>query len=220
MGRQNVPATKQTGKEEYTVKEGDCILSIATEHGLFWETVWNDPKNKELKDLRKDPNVLMPGDKVYVPELRPQEISVGTDVKHGFRRKGTPGMLRLQLKDDDEPRENAAYTLVIDGIIIEGNTDSDGYIKQRIPGNAKRAKLLLNDGGEEYEIRLGGIDPIDSASGVQERLRNLGFDCPSTGIFDAGTTMAIRKFQRARKLKEDGTMDDDTKAALLNAHGS
>ena len=48
------------------VMQGDSISSLAMQAGLSWETVWHDVKNAELKALRKNPNVLMPGDMVFL----------------------------------------------------------------------------------------------------------------------------------------------------------
>ncbi len=34
---------------------------------VSWQTVWNAPQNKKLRDTRKDPKKIRPGDKVWVP---------------------------------------------------------------------------------------------------------------------------------------------------------
>ena len=79
----------------YTVKQGDCISSIAQKHGLFWDKVWNHPKNANLQERRKDPNVLSPGDVVFVPDKDEKEESGATEQRHRFKRKGVPEKLRI-----------------------------------------------------------------------------------------------------------------------------
>ncbi|MGC9973362.1 MAG: LysM domain-containing protein [Bryobacteraceae bacterium] len=46
----------------HVVKQGDCMSSIADQYGFFWETLWNHERNAQLKERRKNPNVLMAGD--------------------------------------------------------------------------------------------------------------------------------------------------------------
>ena len=55
---------------EHMVVAGDCILSIAEENGFQWKTIWNHAANSKLKADRGDPNVLFPGDVVFVPDKR------------------------------------------------------------------------------------------------------------------------------------------------------
>ena len=80
----------------YVVKPGDCMASIAVEHNFLWETLWNLPENAALKDSRQDPYVLLPGDQVFIPELRPKEVPRATD---NFTRKGVRECLRIVITD-------------------------------------------------------------------------------------------------------------------------
>ena len=82
---------------EYEVQNGDCISSIAFNHGFFWETLWNDGSNSELKSKRKDPNILREGDVVHIPDLTLKEESGATEKCHSFKLKGVPAKLKLKL---------------------------------------------------------------------------------------------------------------------------
>lgn len=81
---------------KHTVRDGDCILSLAEEHGLFWQTVWDHPENAQLKRERKSPNIIYPGDQVFIPERRRKEIGAATEKCHRFEKKGTPAKLHLR----------------------------------------------------------------------------------------------------------------------------
>jgi hypothetical protein len=91
---------QQGASTSYTVREGDCINSIAYDHGLFWETVWNDSGNSALKDKRQNPDHLLPGDQLVVPAKRLHEIDGATEQKHRFRRKGVPVELVIRILKD------------------------------------------------------------------------------------------------------------------------
>lgn len=205
----------------YVVKEGDCISSIAFENGFFEETIWNHPNNAQLKQKRKDPNILMPGDVVHVPDIRVKEVSEPTNQVHKFNLKGVPAKLSLRLLFDGEPRRNESYTLDIDGKVMTGATDSDGNLKVSIPPNAKRGKLVIGTGDRqmEYNLRLGRLDPVDEVTGVQVRLRNLGFDCGHiNGILDEETKQALQAFQITAGLPATGEIDAATKNKLQQTH--
>lgn len=205
---------------EHTVGQGDCIFSIAQKHGLFWQTIWNHPNNAELKGKRKDPNVLYPGDVVFIPDKERKQESGATEQRHRFRLKGVPAKLRLRIMDDDEPRANESYVLVIDGDLFSGTTDADGRLEHPMPPDAKRAKLILGETQDELYLNLGHIDPIDEIAGVQIRLNNLGFDCGKLdGILGPETETALRKFQKKYDLTESGKADQATRQKLLEVHG-
>jgi len=206
----------------YKVKQGDCLSSIALKHGVFWEMVWNHPKNASLKERRKDPNILYPGDIVFIPKKEEKQESGATEKKHRFRRKGIPAKLRLRLlDDDDQPLSSKQYILDIDGKLLSGSTDSKGMLEHSIPPDAKKGRLILVENQDEYLLDLGDVDPIDEVSGIQGRLNNLGFNGgPVDGVLGPRTKAAIKEFQRKHKLKETGEVDEATRKKLIEVHGS
>ena len=52
----------------HRVQPGECLVSISESYGFFWETLWSHPENETLRNRRRDPTVLLPGDEVFVPE--------------------------------------------------------------------------------------------------------------------------------------------------------
>ena len=204
--------------EEYKVRQGDSISSIAYEHGLFPDTVWDDQKNNELKHQRKNPNVLMPGDIVHLREQEEKEESCATEQKHKFRRKGVPAKLEIQLMEDDEPRANLEYTLELDGHLIKGKTNGDGKIKHDLSPGIKKAIIHIGE-TEQIPVYIGQIDPVTEITGVQDRLNNLGFSCPESGQLDEDTKAAIRAFQQEHDMDVTGEPDKKTQDKLQEIHG-
>jgi hypothetical protein len=70
--------TGPLGSGAYIVQEGDCFLSIAYQHGFFWETLWNLPANAELRNTRQDPGQLLVGDRVMVPDRQIKQVPTRT----------------------------------------------------------------------------------------------------------------------------------------------
>jgi len=205
----------------YSVKQGDCISSIAYEHGFFPDTIWNHPNNEELKKKREDPNVLMPGDIVFIPDKRIKELSEPTNNVHKFRCKNTPEKFKLQLMLDKSPRAGEEYELDVDGLKFPGKTDAEGKLQHSIPPDAKHGTLKLVSSGETYQLQLGHLNPSDEITGAQGRLRNLGlYFGPLDGQMSAALEVAILEYQLLKDLELDGELNEETKAALKQDHGS
>ena len=209
------------GSGSYEVQQGDCISSIATAHGFFWETLWNHAENAELKRKRVDPNVLLEGDRVHIPELTIKEESRATEKRHRFRKKGEPAKLRLRLLDaQNRPRANLRYRLLIEGSWKEGTTDGDGKLEHPIPPTARQAVLEIRGEGS-LPLDLGGLDPVESISGVQQRLRNLGYDCGAgEGEWNEESQGAMKRFQESQGLTVTGDPDQASRDKLVQVHGS
>jgi len=205
---------------EYIVKQGDCLSSIGHKYGIFWEKIWNHPKNAKLRAKRQDPNIIYPGDVIFIPDKEEKEESATTEQRHRFRVKGVPAILRLQFKNGDKPRANEPYTLEIDGNLFSGRTDKEGRISHPIPPNAKKGKVLLGEHKEEYILELGHLDPIEEVSGVQARLNNLGFDCGKIdGKLGPKTEASLKEFQKQYGLVVTGKMDEQTINKLKQVYG-
>src|SRR5256885_13399726 len=96
----------------YTAQLGDCVSSVAFEHGFFPDTVWQHGENRELKELRGDPYVLCEGDVIFVPDVRVKKVSLATGKQHTFKRKGVPEVLRIRFVDaEGKPRAGVKYRL-------------------------------------------------------------------------------------------------------------
>jgi len=207
----------------YVVKQGDCMASIACQTGFLWQTLWDLPENANLKNLRQDPYVLLPGDVVVIPEIRQRSESRPTDATHQFVRKGVPEILHLVITDDeDQPVANTSYVLEVDGKRVEGQTDGAGAIKQPIAPNARAGHLTVGEGDQqrEYQLSLGCVDPIDTLSGLQGRLFNLGYyDGPVDGKMNAQLRTALMLLQNKYSIPLSGDGDDATKAKLQELFG-
>ena len=207
------------GDGNYVVRPGDCLTKIAGAFGFDWQTLWNLPENCELKQKRKDPNVLFPGDRIFVPDLRLRHHDSATNKRHTFRRKGVPAKLRLRFLEDGDPRELEPYLLNVDGDVRKGTLSQDGHLEEWIPTNADSVQITLGD-DDPITINLGTVDPITKVSGVQGRLSNLGFDPgPIDNKMGPKTRRAIRKFQNQHDLEITGELDEDTRKTLVEVHG-
>jgi hypothetical protein len=216
-------SVRSVGGGHYEVEQGECIKSIAYDHGLFWETLWNRSENAQLKQKREDPSVLFPGDVVFIPDRKEKSESGQTDRRHRFRRRGVPASTGLQLICNGEPLPNKDYWLEIDGELSTGITDGEGRLVHTIPPNARRGRVTVRMGKDEaeFDIVLGEVDPRTEISGVQQRLRNLGWDnVPLDGELGPDTLDAIREFQEDRGLEITGELDPPTLERLRKEHGA
>lgn len=205
-----------------TLRQGECLSTIAIARGFDPETVWQHGNNADLRELRQDPNALLPGDSLFVPEIEEKRAPAPTDTLTTFKLTVGPIRLRVRLTRHGEPRADEPYELDLDdGVKLSGSTDGDGWIDQPISITAKSAKLSLREGKEVHALRLGHLDPHDEPTGVQARLRGLGFYFGKVdGEIGPKTQAALRRFQKAQGSSVTGELDDATRSSLRDVFGS
>jgi N-acetylmuramoyl-L-alanine amidase len=210
----------------YTVKQGDDLFTIAKQFQFNdWRTIYLDAANAGLRELRRDPGLLFPGDVVTIPDKQPRVEEAGTGKRHVYHTHGMTRILRIRLLDVfGKPFANKAYRLELEGKLINnGNTDGDGMLTEDIPMTAHHGKVSLEE--VWWDIAVGDLNPVvrtedDGVSGAQGRLLNLGYrPGPVDGKLGPLTRDALLRFQRDQKLKASGALDDATEARLVAVHG-
>ena len=204
---------------KHRVKGGECITSIADHYGFYWITVWLHDANAELRRHCEDPNMLMEGDIVYVPDITAKKETGSTEQRHRFRKKGIPAVVRLQMFDGQEPRTNQKYRFTFGGGTIEGETDGEGFLEVPVPAELLTAQLIIGEDEAVYDINLGQLPPLSKLIGVQTRLNNLGYLTKKpSGELDDATRAALIALQFDTGLTADGELNEATRTKLAELH--
>ncbi|MCS6862369.1 MAG: LysM peptidoglycan-binding domain-containing protein, partial [Abditibacteriales bacterium] len=63
----------------HTVQPGECLATIAARYNFTnYRTIYEHPRNAQLRQNRKNPNMLVPGDRVFVPPPEQRDESRST----------------------------------------------------------------------------------------------------------------------------------------------
>jgi hypothetical protein len=227
-GSANDDGTSGTNTVRALAGEGDCVSSMAYRAALPGVMpIWGLAENGQLRAVRTNPNLLVPGDEVYLPQPEPKTFFVSADEVVTLSRLAEEVDLELELFDDlGHPWKDEPYELTIEGVAgdpVKGQTDAGGRLKQSVPATANRASLKLkplNSPGYTLVVRLGTLEPATTARGIQARLSNLGFPCDIDGSAGPKTRAALRAFQAAQGLQVTGEVSDATRSKLSELHGS
>ena len=205
------------------VAQGESAESVAYRHGHVVATVWDDPENRALRETRGSPHTLHPGDRLFVPALRPGEAACATSRVHTFRRRGVPSGITLSLGVAGRALADLPYELRVDGATLAGRTGADGGVTVKVMPDAREAVLVVDPDGLAltFDLLPRHLDPVTETTGLQGRLRNLGYHPGEVdGAFTVATLHALQRFQLDQGLPTTGMPDDATREALLRAHGS
>lgn len=222
----------------YVVQPGDCLSSIASMHGFAtWKTIYDAPENAKYRELRPDPNTIYPGDELFLPEKGKKTDDAPVDQKHKYKKHGSTTFLRIAFQDyAGDPLIGLKYRLKIGPDVTEGELDGEGLLEQRIDPKAKSATLTIISEEQMYteesdepqtierryvwDLKIGSLDPVETARGVQSRLNNLAHDSGAVdGIVGPITKAATIEFQLKHELEPDGIAGPITEGKLKEIYG-
>jgi hypothetical protein len=206
----------------HTLRQGDHLSRVAQQYGFRdYRLIWDDPQNADLKKKRGNPNVLLPGDVLFIPAKQQKTETRPTTDVHTFRLKAARLMLRLVVRDfDNRPIPGTACELEVEGRKYALTTDGQGRIQQAIPATAENAVLRIAVLEMELPVKIGHLDPPDETSGWRQRLINLGYHFnPLDDGDETKLSHAIEEFQCDHGLKVTGQLDSATQAKLKDEHG-
>lgn len=212
---------------KHIVQQGECLSSIAHHYGLaHWRVIYDHPENAAFKAKRPNPDLIYPGDELYIPGQESREDVLGHDKRHIFVTTRPPTFLNIRIQNlGKEPIANAPYELHLDALQLKGATDGEGWVRSRIPPwtgngvlriwpNALDAETTI-----DWTIRLGHLDPLETVSGIKGRLNNLGYyRGPMDETTDEHYDTAVREFQEDHDLVVDGIVGPKTRATLSQEH--
>jgi hypothetical protein len=211
----------------YVIQQGDCLSSLAAKARLpDWKKIYNAPENSEFRRLRPDPNVIEPGDSIFIPVCDVVEKAAATDNRHKYVLKKDHTTLCIVLADeDDQPYANCPYKLSVKGSEFVGNSDNKGLLEHQIDATAETGELevwwdearMLHC---RWTLQIGHLDPVETVTGQQARLNNMAFEPgPVDGVYGPRTEAAVKRFQTKYELVVDGVAGSITQAKLKEVHG-
>jgi hypothetical protein len=178
--------------QPYVICEGDYLLKLAFQYGFDADAVWNDEKNADLRAARQDHNILFPSDVLYIPDQIDKEpdhkdLAIGTT--NAFVSDVPTVPLSIRFTD----AQFASQPCTIDELeALSGlTTTGDGLLTFPVPVTMETATINFTELQISCVCHIGALDPIDSLSGMHQRLQNLGFIDRDTA-FDPANLWLLR----------------------------
>lgn len=207
------------------IKAGDWVGNVAAKYGhLNWNaSVWAAEENQALRVKRHDPHLLAPNDQLFIPGLKPRDESGATEVLHVFRLRAGRAMLRVRvLNSTGQPLVRVDYEMQVEanqgGRFTQSNTttDEEGVLEEWLPVDAVKAVMRLKESGDEIELNLGHLDPLDrnderlTCKAAQQRLQALGlYNGPVDGSQSETYTGALAAFREMWQRQNGGGTESD-----------
>lgn len=205
----------------YVVRQGDHLPGLAFKHGFDADVVWNDKANDALRELRKNPLMLAPGDILHIPTPAKRGVPFSAGARNRYVARVPKVDVHLVVHDQlGTPFSDEPYVVEGLGDATERATGPDGAVTLTVPVFVREVSLLFVRQNLRFALRIGDMDPLEEISGVAARLANLHFLASSTGWTDEQLTAALTAFQALHELPATGALDHDTRERLRAIHGS
>lgn len=166
--------------------------------------------------------MLAAGDVLQVPAARhPTAVALVVGGDNAFRAIIPTTKVELVLWAGTAPMAAEPWRIEGRGEDASGVTFADGSLRFEVRVTTRHVRLFLERRGSVRDLVVGGLEPHDSALGVCQRLRNLGFYAgPAVAATTPELERALRAFQTSRGLTSTGALDAATLEALTRAHRS
>jgi hypothetical protein len=211
---------------QHTVAQGEYLAKIAESYGFVnSKIIWDDPNNAALKSKRPNPNVLYPGDILYIPDKGDKTEDRATDNRWKFVLKAETLKLRLRILDlNQKPVASVKCRLTVDADSYDLTSDGAGIIEHDISRTASTGHLTVKDPSIpidlDLDVHIGHLDPVDTKEGQQARLCSLGYYAGVPGGDEpAYFQQAVEEFQRDNSLDVDGDCGPATQDKLKSVFG-
>jgi hypothetical protein len=218
--------------EPYVIKQGDHLSLLAYKFDFDAGDVWNDPANEALRNLSRDPDMLAPGDVLYIPDQidkDPAKHSLAIGQTNTFTTEAPT--VDLQIKFADPEFASMALTVPELPDVTGLSTDGDGIVHLTLPVTLQAFTVIFTADGTTFECRVAHVDPVGTRSGVIQRLQNLGYLDPSAaadvfeedevqGALDAFVAAHTSDDRAAPDAADDGGGETDQGAADDDAQTS
>lgn len=213
----------------HIVAQGETLRRIAKKHNFgSWQKIYDHPDNAEFRALRQNPEIIFPGDKVVIPDIAPQAVSVSAGKRHVFRLKREKEIFKIKINNGKgRAWVGKRVVLTVDGQRLDTTIGADGMVSLELPKGTEtdgKMEIFLNANSDQpthqVEVKLASLDPVETLSGVQARCNMLGFECGvADGVMGAKTRSGVMGFQAAHGLDVDGVPGPMTQAKLKEVYG-
>jgi len=127
----------------HVVKSGESLSAIAAKYGFAdWHALYEHPANVKLRDARPNPNLIHPGDKIFIPDKKQNAYTVTTNKTHTFTVKA--------------PKAKGETFLRNVNILVHGvNTDAAWFGLVEAEMKKYQDAVELGDKNVENKLRYG-----------------------------------------------------------------